>query len=404
LYRITGQNTRSTVAGISAVGGAGGHVGYAAVPMTFIKRYGIQLLLVLVPVAYALHWFAPEQHSAIFFAAVLAIVPLAAQMGQATEVLADRLGGGIGGLLNATFGNAAELIIGALALRAGLIDLVKASLTGSIISNVLLVFGASALVGGFRHSIQRFNRTAASLGTTMLFLSAIGLIVPAVFHWLSRLSPNPPVELELDTEIAVVLFLTYSISLLFKLKTHRELYGHAPEASAEEENGGGEHATSGNVRRAVIMLLIATVGVVLMSELLVDEVTETARRLGMSELFIGVVIVALVGNAAEHYSALIMAWQNKMDAALAIAVGSSTQIALFVSPVLLFLSYLIAPHPMDLLFSTFEIVAIVLAVIAAVFVAQDGETHWMEGVQLLAVYIILVIGFYFLPSPSAGAH
>jgi Ca2+:H+ antiporter len=196
-----------------------------------------------------------------------------------------------------------------------------------------------------------------------------------------------------------VLFLTYTISLWFKLKTHRELYGHAPEASAEEENGGAA-AASGNVRGAVIKLLLATVGVVLMSELLVDEVTETARRLGMSELFIGVVIVALVGNAAEHYSALIMAAQNKMDAALAIAVGSSTQIALFVSPVLLFLSYLIAPHPMDLLFSTFEIIAIVLAVIASVFVAQDGETHWMEGVQLLAVYVILVIGFYFLPAPT----
>jgi len=367
--------------------------------MNFLKRHGILLLLVLAPVAIVLHWLAPEQHTAIFFASVLAIVPLAGQMGHATEVLAERLGGGIGGLLNATFGNAAELIIGAFALRAGLFDLVKASLTGSIISNVLLVFGASALVGGIRHSIQRFNHTAASLGTTMLFLSAIGLIVPAVLHWLSRLSPDPPRELELDTAIAVVLFVTYTISLLFQLRTHRNLYGSPPESSPEEEADADLEAaaTHGNVRQAIITLLLATVGVVVMSELLVDEVTETARRLGMSELFIGVVIVALVGNAAEHYSALVMAARNNMDAALAIAVGSSTQIALFVSPALVFLSYLIAPHPMDLLFSLFEIVAIVLAVLAIVFVAQDGETHWMEGVQLLAVYFILVLGFYFLP-------
>jgi Ca2+:H+ antiporter len=367
--------------------------------MNFLKRHGIQLLLTLVPVALALHWLTPDQHSLIFFTSVLAIIPLAAEMGQATEVLADRLGGGIGGLLNATFGNAAELIIGALALRAGLVDLVKASLTGSIISNVLLVFGAAAVVGGSRHSIQRFNHTAASLGTTMLFLSAIGLIVPAVFHWLARMSPHPP-EQQLDTAIAVVLFLTYCISLLFKLKTHRQLYGPTPEACEEEEAPATDDAapSAADVRRALLTLALATIGVVFMSELLVDEVTETARRLGMSELFIGVVIVALAGNAAEHYSAVLMAARNRMDAAAAIAVGSSQQIALFVAPVLLFLSYLIAPQPMNLLFTLFEIVAIVLAVLTIVLIAHDGETHWMEGVQLLAVYLILVLGFYFLPT------
>lgn len=373
---------------------------YAAGRMNFLKRYGILLLLGLVPVALALHWLTPDQHSLIFFASVLAIIPLAALMGQATEALADRLGGGIGGLLNATFGNAAELIIGALALRAGLFDLVKASLTGSIISNVLLVFGAAAVVGGTRHSIQRFNHTAASLGTTMLFLSAIGLVVPAVFHWISRASPHPR-DLPLDTAIAAVLLVTYCISLLFKLKTHRQLYGPTPEASGEEETPAeSDHADAPaiSVTRAMVMLAVATIGVVLMSELLVDEVTETARRLGMSELFIGVVIVALAGNAAEHYSAVLMAARNRMDAAAAIAVGSSTQIALFVGPVLLFLSYLIAPHPMDLLFTLFEVVAIVLAVLTIVLIAQDGETHWMEGVQLLAVYLILVLGFYFLPT------
>jgi Ca2+:H+ antiporter len=367
--------------------------------MNFLRRHGILLFLGLVPVALLLNWLVPDQHSAIFFASVLAIIPLAGLMGQATEVLADRLGGGIGGLLNATFGNAAELIIGALALRAGLVDLVKASLTGSIISNVLLVFGVAAVVGGARHSIQRFNATAASLGTTMLFLSAIGLIVPAVFHWISRASLHPR-DLPLDTAIAVVLFLTYCISLLFKLRTHRQLYGPTPEAAGEEETpADDDHAApTTSVARAITMLAVATIGIVFMSELLVDQVTETARRLGMSELFIGVVIVALAGNAAEHYSAVLMAARNRMDAAAAIAVGSSTQIALFVAPVLLFLSYLIAPQPMDLLFTLFEIVAIVLAVLTIVLIAHDGETHWMEGVQLLAVYIILVLGFYFLPA------
>jgi Ca2+:H+ antiporter len=326
-------------------------------------------------------------------------------MGRATETLADHLGGGIGGLLNATFGNAAELIIGALALRAGLTDLVKASLTGSIIGNVLLVFGASALVGGLRRPVQRFNRTAAGVGTTMLLLSTIGLVIPAVFHRLSRGVPNAP-ELELDTEIALVLFLTYCASLVFTLKTHRALYGpplasHAASSTVEEPALSGARQRrverSPGVRHAVLTLFAATIGVAVMSELLVGTASDAARSLGMSELFVGVVVIALVGNAAEHYSAVIMASDDKMDAAIAIAIGSSTQIALFVAPALVFLSYLIAPAPMDLLFTTFEIVAIALAVLSIAFIAHDGETHWMEGVQLLAVYVILALGFYFLP-------
>jgi Ca2+:H+ antiporter len=356
-----------------------------------------------MPVAIGLELLAPGRQIAIFFASVLAILPLAAYMGRATEALADRLGGGIGGLLNATFGNAAELIIGALALRAGLTDLVKASLTGSIIGNVLLVFGAAALVGGLRHPVQRFNRTAAGLGTTMLLLSTIGLVIPAVFHRLSRGVPNAP-ELELDTEIAVVLFVTYCASLVFTLKTHRDLYGpqagaHAPGPEGHEVSRSQGRRVAGpqSVRRAVLTLVAATIGVAVVSELLVGTVTEAARSLGMSELFVGVVVIALVGNAAEHYSAVVMAGDDKMDAAIAIAIGSSTQIALFVAPALVFLSYLIAPAPMDLLFTTFEIVAIALAVLSIASIAHDGETHWMEGVQLLAVYVILALGFYFLP-------
>jgi Ca2+:H+ antiporter len=360
--------------------------------MSLIRRYGWVVLLGFVPIAILLEWLTPENHTAVFAASVLAILPLAAMIGRATDVLADRLGGGIGGLLNATFGNAAELIIGALALREGLIDLVKASLTGSIIGNVLLVFGAAAFVGGLKHRTQHFNRTAAGLGTTMLLLSVIGLVVPAVFHRIAHGSGGSGVELKLDTEIAVVLFITYCASLVFTLRTHRDLYGVTGDS---DDTHGSGHGMS--VKRAVIVLFASTAAVAVVSELLVTSVSETARDLGMTNLFVGVVIVALVGNAAEHFSAVVLAADDKMDAAIGIAVGSSTQIALFVAPALIFLSYLIAPQPMDLLFTTFELVAIGLSVLSIAFIAHDGETNWMEGVQLLAVYVILSLGFFFLP-------
>jgi Ca2+:H+ antiporter len=355
--------------------------------IAFLRRHWSLLLLSGVPAAIALHLLSPERHTTIFFTSVAAIIPLAGYIGRATEDLAQRLGGGLGGLLNATFGNVAELIIGALALRRGLSDLVKASLTGSIIGNVLLLFGLCAFVGGLRHPVQRFNRTAAGLGATMLLLSAIGLTVPAAFHILAEAGGRAP-ELTLDTEIAGVLLVTYCASLVFTLKTHRGLYGAPP----------GERIREGSARPAVAMLVGATAGVAWMSELLVGSLTDTARALGMTNLFVGVVIVAIIGNAAEHYSALLMAARNQMDAAVSIAIGSSTQIALFVAPVLVFLSYAIAPAPMDLLFTVFEIVAVVLAVLSISLIAHDGETHWMEGVQLLAVYVILVLGFYFLPA------
>ena len=360
--------------------------------MSLARRYGWLVLLGFVPIALLLEWLTPENHTAVFAASVLAILPLAASIGRATDVLADRLGGGIGGLLNATFGNAAELIIGTLALREGLFDLVKASLTGSIIGNVLLVFGAAAFAGGLRHRIQHFNRTAAGLGTTMLLLSVTGLVVPAVFHRLAHGAGGSGVELKLDTEIAVVLFITYCVSLVFTLRTHRDLYG---VTSDHETPQRGKRALS--TRRAVMMLFAATAAVAVVSELLVTSVSETARDLGMTNLFVGVVIVALVGNAAEHFSAVVLAADDKMDAAIGIAVGSSTQIALFVAPALVFLSYLIAPQPMDLLFTTFELVAIGVSVLSIAFIAHDGETNWMEGVQLLAVYMILSLGFFFLP-------
>jgi Ca2+:H+ antiporter len=350
----------------------------------------LEVFLIFVPAAILLGYLAPDRHVAIFCTCVLALLPLAAYIGRATEALAERLGGGIGGLLNATFGNATELIIGAFALHEGLPNLVKASLTGSIIGNVLLVFGLAAFAGGLNRPVQRFNRTAAGLGTTMLLLSAVGLIVPAVFHHLAR--GYGARELRLDTEIAVVLLLTYCASLAFTLRTHRTLFG-TPLPAPHPPRNKREPTTA----RWLLLLLGATVAVAVVSELLVGAVTETARVLGWTELFVGVIVVAIVGNAAEHYSAVTMAARDQMDAAIAIAVGSSTQIALFVGPALVLVSYLIAPKPMDLLFSTFELVAIAAAVLSIAFIAHDGETHWMEGVMLLAVYVVLALGFYFLP-------
>ena len=242
---------------------------------------------------------------------------------------------------------------------------------------------------GLKHPVQRFNRTAAGMGTTMLLLSAIGLVVPAVFHYIAR-GREP--DLKLDTEIAIVLLITYGISLIFTLKTHRSLYGITAEGHKETTQ---EQALT--TKRAVLLLLGATAAVALVSELMVGALTETATALGISQLFMGVIVVALVGNAAEHYSAIVLAARNEMDAAISIAVGSSTQIALFVAPVLLLLSYVIADHPMNLLFSVFELVAIGVSVLSISFISHDGETNWMEGVQLLAVYLILALGFYFLP-------
>ena len=358
------------------------------------KENWLLLLLAFIPVALVLEYVVHASALAIFLASAAAIIPLAALMGRATERLAERLGEGVGGLLNATFGNAAELIIAIVALRAGLIDLVKASLTGSIIGNILLVFGASALYGGIKFERQRFNRTAAALSVTLLVLSAISLVVPAIFHIVVADSAVAVPEGALSVEISVVLLVTYVLSLYFSLRTHSHLY--VGEATEEEEGEGGapRHSTG----RAVGLLLAATVGVAVMSELLVGAVEETARQFGMNDVFVGVILVALIGNAAEHSSAILLAGRNRMDAVITIAVGSSIQVALFVAPVLVLLSYLIAPVPMDLRFTGFEVVAVGISVWIMSLVAQDGESHWMEGVQLLAVYAILALAFFWLPA------
>lgn len=347
-------------------------------------------LFVFIPVALVLEYTHAEP-SWIFACAALAIIPLAGLMGKSTEHLAEELGEGLGGLLNATFGNAAELIIAVIALRAGLHDVVKASITGSIIGNILLVLGLSMLAGGVRHSTQLFSRGAASIGASLLTLSAIALIVPAIFHYLLAAQPSPH-EQELSLEISVVLFITYGLSLLFTLRTHRHLY--VSEASSEHDEALGVRGWSRG--KSIAWLVIATAGVAVMAELLVGAVEHTAKSLGMTEVFVGVILVAIVGNAAEHSTAVLVARKNKMDLALSIAVGSSLQIALFVAPVLVFLSHALG-SPMNLVFTPFEVIAVVLAVLAVNVIVLDGECNWMEGVQLLAVYLILAIAFFFLP-------
>jgi len=362
------------------------------------KENWLLLLLAFIPVALVLEYVVHPGALWIFLASSAAIIPLAALMGRATERLAERLGEGVGGLLNATFGNAAELIIAIVALRAGLIDLVKASLTGSIIGNILLVFGASALYGGVKFQRQTFNRTAASLSVTLLVLSAIALVVPAIFHIVVAGGPVAVPEGALSVEISVVLLITYVLSLYFSLRTHAHLYVGEAGLHDEDDTGPDGVVHRPSTGRSVALLLAATVGVAVMSELLVGAVEETARQFGMNDVFVGVILVALIGNAAEHSSAILLAGRNKMDAVITIAVGSSIQVALFVAPVLVLLSYLIAPTPMDLRFTGFEVVAVGISVWIMSLVAQDGESHWMEGVQLLAVYAILALAFFWLPA------
>lgn len=369
-------------------------------------------LLIFVPVAIALR-FVPSFHNptALFIVSCLAIIPLAGWMGKATEHLAEHLGQGIGGLLNATFGNAAELIIALFALSKGLDGVVKASITGSIIGNILLVLGLSIIAGGWKFKEQFFNRTAASVSSTALTLAAIGLLIPSVFHQVAALVPvaqggwTPEKEQSLSLAIAVVLFLTYLGTLYFSLVSHKDYFmGEAMQGAAQEvgheEDEAGEHWSK---QRSVITLLIATAFVALISEFLVGAVEDARGALGFTEVFVGVIVVAIIGNAAEHSSAVLMAMRNKMDLSLGIALGSSLQIALFVAPILIFASYFISPHPMNLEFTIPEVVAVIAAILIVEQIASDGESNWMEGLQLLAVYIILGILFFFLPEVHHGA-
>jgi Ca2+:H+ antiporter len=331
----------------------------------------------------------------VFGASALGIVPTAALMGRATEELAARSGPGIGGLLNVTFGNAPELIIALFALEQGLQEVVKASIVGSILGNILLVMGAAMLFGGLGRDKQTFSRTTASVQTTMLLLAAAALVMPAIFELVEGQGlPAPGAEVvdydstveQLSLAVAIVLIATYVAGLFFSLKTHRDIFN--PEY--EEEGTWGW-----STRKSVLALAGAGLLVGLMSEVLVGSIEEASHAVGLSEFFIGVIVVAIVGNAAEHWVAVLVAMKNKMDLAVNIAIGSSAQVALFVAPVLVLASFFLGPHPLALVFNGFELGAILLAVMIANYVAHDGESTWFEGVQLLAVYAVFGLAFYF---------
>jgi Ca2+:H+ antiporter len=355
------------------------------------------LLVPFIPIAIVLE-LAHASATIIFVTSALGVIPTAALMGRATEELAARSGPGIGGLLNVTFGNAPELIIAFFALNEGLQEVVKASLIGSILGNVLLVMGAAMLVGGLGRERQRFNATAANVQSLMLLLAVVALIAPAIFELVQGSGlPRPDaksVDYDSDVEklsvgVALVLLGTYVAGLFFSLKTHRRLFN--PEHGPEDHIG-----EPWPVRRSVIMLAIAGVAVGLMSEILVGSISEASDSIGLSPFFVGVIVVAIVGNAAEHWVAIYFAMRDKMDLAVNIAIGSSAQIALFAAPVLVLLSLFVGDFPMALVFNGFELGAVVFAVLIAQRVTQEGESTWFEGLQLLAVYAVLGLTFYFV--------
>jgi len=332
---------------------------------------------------------------AVFAASALGIIPTAALMGRATEELAARSGPGIGGLLNVTFGNAPELIIALFALSQGLHEVVKASIIGSIIGNILLVLGAAMLFGGIRREKQTFSRTSANVQTSMLLLAAAALVMPAIFELVEGKGlPQPGAQMvdygstveHLSLAVAIVLIATYVAGLFFSLKTHRALFN--PEYGDDDSWGW-------STRTSVLALAGAGVLVGVMSEVLVGSIEEASHAVGLSEFFIGVIVVAIVGNAAEHWVAVLVAMKDKMDLSVNIAIGSSAQVALFVAPVLVLASFFLGPHPLALVFNGFELGAILIAILIANYVTQDGESTWFEGVQLLAVYAVFGLAFYF---------
>jgi Ca2+:H+ antiporter len=349
-------------------------------------------LLVFVPIALGLEHFAPERHLLIFVASGLAILPLAAWMGRATEHLAERMGEGVGGLLNATFGNAAELIIAIVALRAGLYDVVKASIVGSIVGNILLVLGAAMLAGGLRHREQTFSAPGARAQATMLTLAAITLILPAAYRVAAGKEAGGLVAL--SASISIVLLLVYGLYLVFSLATHASLF------AGERQAGDAEHEAPWSTGRAALVLAVATVFIAWMSEILVGSIQPAARALGLGSVFVGVFVVAILGNAAEHATAITVALKNRLDLALSIAIGSSVQVALFVAPLLMLLSLAIASQPMDLAFAPGLVLSVLLAVLITGQIAGDGRSEWLKGVQLLAVYLVLGLTFYFIPDSA----
>jgi Ca2+:H+ antiporter len=351
------------------------------------------LALLFIPLAIILDRVGGMPQPLLFFLAAIAIFPLAALLVKATEQLATYTGDTIGGLLNATFGNAPELIIALVALKAGLYDMVKASIIGAVLANMLLGLGAAFLFGGYRRHVQEFNPAASRNYMTMMLLAVISLAIPSTFHNFVT-ADTIKHEQYVNLSVAVVLLVTYFLSLVFMLKTHPDFF----ESMGANDEHGGEARWS--LPRAVATLLLTSIFVAFMSEILVGAVEETAKVLGMSQAFIGIVVLAVVGGAAESSSAVAMGVKNRMDLSVSIAIGSSIQIALFVAPVLVLASYFMAPQPLNLVFNRSLLGAVFLTVLIGAMVAGDGKANWFKGVQLITVYVIMAVMFYFLP----GSH
>lgn len=350
----------------------------------------LKLLLIFVPVAIIAE-LAGADPLLLFVVAALGIIPLADLIGEATEELAHHTGPKIGGLLNATLGNAAELIITIFAIREGLLDLVKASIVGSIIGNLLLVMGLSLLVGGLKHGLQKFDPRTAGLNATLLILAVAALAIPSLFD--AAIMTNKAAELGLSEGVALVMIVLYALSVIYAF-THAHPESEAHGAVTRE----AAPAARWSIRTSLIILAVATLGIVLLSEVLVGAVGHVTETLGLSEFFIGIIIIPLVGNIAEHLVAVQVALKNKMELSLAVSLGSSLQVALFVAPVLVFISLIMGGETLLLVFSGFELIALIAAALVAALIALDGESNWLEGAMLLAVYVMLALAFFYLPS------
>ena len=362
-------------------------------------------LLVFIPVAIVLHWLNVDPILR-FIVSALAIIPLAGLMGDATEALAAYLGPSLGGLLNATLGNAPEIIISLFALYRGLINIVKSSLTGSIIGNLLLGLGLSMFAGGLKVKIQKFEPHVARINGALLVLAAFGLIVPAIYGNIPRGTDNPAKHISL--EIAIILFLVYLSSLVFALVTHKAILGKAG-VKAEKEEAGTPAAEADDSQpgwsrgKAICILAAVSIALAFMSEILTGAVEPAAEKLGFTPLFAGVFLLATVGNAAELLNAIRFARKDKMDLAIGITVGASTQVALLVAPILVFAGHLLGKD-MNLLFTPYEMWAVVLAVFIARLLIYDGESTWLEGLMLVAIYLMLGVGFFHLPANLAAPN
>ena len=355
-----------------------------------IRRNPLLWLLVLVPVVLLAHAISPEAHTLLFGLSVLAIVPLAALLSRATESVASKTGDMIGGLLNATLGNLTELVIALTALRAGQYVLVKASIVGAIVTNTLFMLGASFLIGGLKYHVQEYNRNTARLQASLLFLATIAILIPSVLAKADGPTTHVAFMGSLSVALSVLLILAYGLGLLFSLKTHRELFG-------TKEQHDEHHESEWPQVLALATLAVVTLFIALVSEVFVESVQQAAVALGMTPAFVGVVIVALVGGAAEMVSAFSAAAKNRLDLSVGIALGSAAQIALFVAPVLVLVSYLIGPTPMDLQFWGGAVTMMLIAAMTASLVTNAGRSAWFGGTLILAVYIIFAMTLYLLP-------